>query len=64
MRDLTRVSLDFQSHFKDIAKQHSPEERRFYVHLTSVVVCIGYGIIACILLRTFFAGHSWHRDYA
>ncbi|KAH9977002.1 guanine nucleotide binding protein, alpha subunit [Russula compacta] len=31
------LSPDLQSHFKDIAKQHSPEERRFYVHLTSVV---------------------------
>jgi hypothetical protein len=30
--------VDFQSHFKEIAKQHSPEPRRFYVHLTSVIV--------------------------
>jgi guanine nucleotide-binding protein alpha-1 subunit len=41
MPDLTRfVVTDFQSHFREIAKQHSPEPRRFYVHLTSVVVCV------------------------
>ncbi|TFY77643.1 hypothetical protein EWM64_g6369 [Hericium alpestre] len=27
----------FQSHFKEIARQHSPSPRKFYVHLTSVV---------------------------
>lgn len=37
--------LDFQSHFKEIAKQNSPEQRRFYVHLTTVIV------------RTFFLYH-------
>ncbi|EIM80220.1 G-alpha-domain-containing protein [Stereum hirsutum FP-91666 SS1] len=31
------VKKYFQSHFKEIAKQNSPEQRRFYVHLTTVV---------------------------
>ncbi|KAI0296788.1 guanine nucleotide binding protein, alpha subunit [Multifurca ochricompacta] len=35
--DVDTVKKYFQSHFKEIAKQHSPEPRRFYVHLTSVV---------------------------
>ncbi|KAI0262728.1 guanine nucleotide binding protein, alpha subunit [Gloeopeniophorella convolvens] len=35
--DVETVKKYFQSHFKEIAKQHSPEPRRFYVHLTSVV---------------------------
>jgi hypothetical protein len=38
-------TLDFQSHFKEIAKQHSPEQRRYYVHLTSVVVCMRYDVM-------------------
>jgi guanine nucleotide-binding protein alpha-1 subunit len=37
-----RFLSDFQAHFKEIAKQHSPEQRRYYVHLTSVVVCVHY----------------------
>jgi guanine nucleotide-binding protein alpha-1 subunit len=46
-RSLTCFDLtDFQSHFKEIAKQHSPEPRRFYVHLTSVVVCVLYEAVA------------------
>lgn len=39
------VFTDFQSHFKEIAKQHSPEPRRFYVHLTSVVVCMRWKVL-------------------
>ncbi|KAI0049030.1 G-alpha-domain-containing protein [Auriscalpium vulgare] len=35
--DVETVKKYFQTHFKEIAKQHSPEPRRFYVHLTSVV---------------------------
>ncbi|THH19159.1 hypothetical protein EW146_g1961 [Bondarzewia mesenterica] len=35
--DLADVKKYFQTHFKEIAKQSSPEPRRFYVHLTSVV---------------------------
>ncbi|KAH9017575.1 guanine nucleotide binding protein, alpha subunit [Lactarius hengduanensis] len=35
--DVDTVKKYFQSHFKEIAKQHSPEPRRFYVHLTSVI---------------------------
>jgi len=35
--DVNTVKKYFQSHFKEIAKQHSPEPRRFYVHLTSVI---------------------------
>ena len=31
-------SLDFQQHFKEISKNHSPLTRPFYVHLTSVIV--------------------------
>ena len=30
--------LDFQQHFKEISKNHSPVVRPFYVHLTSVIV--------------------------
>jgi guanine nucleotide-binding protein subunit alpha len=43
---------DFQSHFKEIAKQHSPEQRRYYVHLTSVVVCMRYDIMGVSPLST------------
>jgi hypothetical protein len=43
---------DFQSHFKEIARQHSPEQRRYYVHLTSVIVCIHYDVMDLIPLRT------------
>lgn len=32
------VKLDFQQHFKEIARQYSPVQRPFYVHLTSVIV--------------------------
>jgi len=35
--DVETVKKYFQAHFKEIAKQHSPEQRRYYVHLTSVV---------------------------
>jgi guanine nucleotide-binding protein alpha-1 subunit len=28
---------DFQTHFREIAKQYNPEPRAFYVHLTSVI---------------------------
>jgi len=35
--DVDTVKKYFQSHFKEIAKQHSPEQRGYYVHLTSVV---------------------------
>jgi len=35
--DVDTVKKYFQAHFKEIAKQHSPEQRRYYVHLTSVV---------------------------
>ena len=31
---------DFQTHFKEIARQHSTVPRPFYVHLTSVIVRI------------------------
>ncbi|KAI0312036.1 G-alpha-domain-containing protein [Amylostereum chailletii] len=34
--DLDTVKQYFQAHFKEIARQHSPEPRRIYVHLTSV----------------------------
>jgi hypothetical protein len=35
---LTRTGFpDFQTHFREIAKQYNPEPRAFYVHLTSVV---------------------------
>jgi len=44
MQDLTGFPSDFQSHFKEIAKQHSPEQRRYYVHLTSVVVRMRYDV--------------------
>jgi len=36
---LTRVHLlDFEAHFKDVHKKHSPSDRTFFVHVTSVVV--------------------------
>ncbi|KAH9993429.1 guanine nucleotide binding protein, alpha subunit [Russula vinacea] len=35
--DVETVKKYFQSHFKEIARQHSPEQRRYYVHLTSVI---------------------------
>ena len=28
---------DFQQHFKEILRQHSPVQRTFYVYLTSVI---------------------------
>lgn len=31
---------DFQQHFKDISKQHSPVPRPFYMYLTSVIVSV------------------------
>ena len=36
----THSCLDFQQHFKEISKNHSPVQRPFYVHLTSVIVCL------------------------
>ncbi|KAG6836284.1 hypothetical protein H0H93_009475, partial [Arthromyces matolae] len=33
----TRYTADFQQHFKDISKQHSPVARPFYMYLTSVI---------------------------
>ncbi|KAH9957824.1 guanine nucleotide binding protein, alpha subunit [Russula dissimulans] len=42
--DIDTVKKYFQSHFKEIAKQHSPEQRRYYVHLTSVVDTHSTGI--------------------
>lgn len=50
---------DFQSHFKEIARQHSPEQRRYYVHLTSVIVCIRFDIMGLLPLRTIS-----HRTHA
>ena len=41
---------DFQSHFKEIAKHHSPVQRGYYVHLTSVVVCMRYDVMSISLL--------------
>jgi len=36
--DLLSLSLaDFQQHFKEISKKHSPVPRPFYFHLTSVI---------------------------
>jgi hypothetical protein len=43
---------DFQSHFKEIAKQHSPVQRGYYVHLTSVVVCMHYDVMGISPLST------------
>ncbi|KAI0248951.1 G-alpha-domain-containing protein [Lactifluus subvellereus] len=43
--DVDTVKKYFQSHFKEIAKQHSPEPRRFYVHLTSVIVCMRRNVV-------------------
>jgi guanine nucleotide-binding protein alpha-1 subunit len=55
---------DFQSHFKEIAKQHSPEQRRYYVHLTSVVVRMWYNVTGIISLSVFYTGHTRHRNHA
>lgn len=47
-----KTRADFQTHFKEIAKQHSPEPRRFYVHLTSVVVRPSLpGTVASLLIQ-------------
>ncbi|KAH6912056.1 guanine nucleotide binding protein, alpha subunit [Coprinopsis sp. MPI-PUGE-AT-0042] len=35
--DHTTATRYFQQHFKEIARQHSPVQRPFYVHLTSVI---------------------------
>lgn len=35
---LADISQDFQQHFREIQRQHSPVQRPFYHHLTSVVV--------------------------
>ncbi|KAG2005659.1 heterotrimeric G protein alpha subunit [Coprinopsis cinerea AmutBmut pab1-1] len=35
--DHTTATKYFQQHFKEIARQHSPVQRPFYVHLTSVI---------------------------
>ena len=34
---LSRSLADFQQHFKEISKKHSPVPRPFYFHLTSVI---------------------------
>jgi hypothetical protein len=47
-------TLDFQSHFKEVAKQHSPEHRRYYVHLTTVIVCMRYDVMGISPLSTIF----------
>lgn len=56
--------VDFQSHFKEIAKQHSPEPRRFYVHLTSVIVRFSGGAtnhrVIIVFLVTGNSGHCCH----
>ena len=56
--------VDFQSHFKEIAKQHSPEPRRFYVHLTSVIVRFSGGAtnhrVIIVFLVTGNTGHCCH----
>ena len=33
-----QFTLDFQQHFREIARQNSPVPRPFFVHLTSVIV--------------------------
>ena len=43
---------DFQSHFKEIARQHSPEPRRIYVHLTSVTVRPSLTLWICVSRET------------
>jgi hypothetical protein len=50
---------DFQTHFKEIAKQHSPVQRGYYVHLTTVVVCIRYDVMGISRLST-----NSHRTHA
>jgi len=35
---LLLIATDFQQHFKEISRNHSPVQRPFYVHLTSVIV--------------------------
>jgi hypothetical protein len=45
---------DFQSHFKEIAKQYSPVQRGYHVHLTSVVVCMRYYVMDIPPLSTIF----------
>ncbi|KDR78260.1 hypothetical protein GALMADRAFT_209667 [Galerina marginata CBS 339.88] len=35
--DLTTATKYFQQHFKEISRNHSPVQRPFYVHLTSVI---------------------------
>ena len=42
---------DFQQHFKEISKNHSPVARPFYVHLTSVIVRFSF---FSFLLSFFF----------
>ncbi|KAJ3562857.1 hypothetical protein NP233_g9319 [Leucocoprinus birnbaumii] len=37
VNDLTTATRYFQQHFKEIARQYSPTQRPFYVHLTSVI---------------------------
>jgi len=35
--DAVSVTKYFQQHFKEISKQHSPQPRPFFVHLTSII---------------------------
>lgn len=57
---------DFQQHFKEIARQYSPVQRPFYVHLTSVIVRLFQGhfvFYSIALTRVFcpaFSGYKIH----
>jgi len=44
------IFLDFEAHFKDVYKKHSPQDRAFFVHVTSVVVSARF----CFLERGLF----------
>jgi len=35
--DAVSVTKYFQQHFKEISRQHSPQPRQFFVHLTSII---------------------------
>lgn len=59
MQDSDRgITSDFQSHFKEIAKQYSPVQRGYYVHLTTVIVCIRYDVMDISPLSTI--SHRTH----
>jgi hypothetical protein len=36
--DASCIFLDFEAHFKEVHRKHSPLDRSFFVHITSVVV--------------------------